>query len=199
MQGVLYWDALLFQYSGFSGKQTTDRTPADRIRIDRMKKLNVLVLLMVLSLAGCGDGRPAVVPISGTVTLNGDPVEGVTVMFVVEEVADGYARPSAGKTDAQGKFTISTYGNEDGMPVGKYKVGFIKKELLSKAPENEYSENPEASLKSIKYKWHTPRNVADPNESGITAEVTKNGLEPATFALEGGGDIETDGVMANEP
>ena len=157
------------------------------------------VLLGLFCLTGCGDGRPSTVPVSGTVTVGGEPMEGVEVLFIPAEPIEGYARPSNGKTDAQGMFTVGTYEKEDGLPLGKYKIGFIKRELLGKPPENEYSENPEEDVRTIKYKWHTPKYLSDPNSSEITAEVTSNGLEPSTFTLETGGQIEVDGNMIGEP
>lgn len=152
-------------------------------------------------LSGCGgDGRPELVPVEGTVTINGEPLAGATVVFKVVDVGGDYARPSQAITDAQGKFTAGTYAIDDGMPIGTYKVGISKKELASKLPDDFNEEDPSQSARPIRYEWITPMDAADPETSGITAEVTEDGLEPNTFALEGGGEIEiVGGGVGNVP
>ncbi len=152
---------------------------------------------------GCGgDGRPSLVPVEGTVTVDGEPVAGVQVVFQVVEIADGseYKRPSSGVTDSQGKFKIGTYGADDGMPIGSYRVGILKKELVGELPEDYNSEDPSASGRPIRYRWVTAEEVADPESSGLTADVTSDGLVPDTFNVEGGGRVEViGGPRRNEP
>lgn len=66
-----------------------------------------------LLLAGCGDGDtgPATVPVSGTLTLDGSPVEGAEVTFVHEEFA------AFAETDTEGRFELVP-----GAVVGENKV-----------------------------------------------------------------------------
>lgn len=149
--------------------------------------------LFVTTIWGCGNGRPGLVPVSGTVTLNGEPVADADVYFQVLEVSGDYNRPSNGKTDAQGKFTIGTYGKEDGVPVGKYRVAVIKK-VLQGNPDDVNWEQPDASAKPIKYIWETPQKYADPQNSGLTVEVTNDGMSPPTIELSGTkGEVEVIG------
>jgi len=68
--------------------------------------------LMVL-FTGCG-GEMKVAPVSGTVTLDGKPLDRASVVFKPE--AGG--RPSFGVTDADGRFTLAYSMNEDGAEVG---------------------------------------------------------------------------------
>src|SRR5262245_48469005 len=81
-------------------------------------------LAMVLSAAaGCGKYTP--VRVSGEVTLDGAPVEGATVYFyAVGDDKEG--RPAYGTTDKDGKFRLSTMGNEDGALRREYKVVIAK-------------------------------------------------------------------------
>jgi hypothetical protein len=146
-------------------------------------------------LNGCGgDGRPKLVPVEGTVTINGEPLDGATVVFKVVDVKGDYARPSQAITDAQGKFKAGTYATDDGMPIGTYQVGIIKKELASELPADFNEEaDPSQSGRPVRYLWTTPREAADPETSGLTAEVTRDGLKPNTFTLEGGGEVEVVG------
>ncbi len=98
------------------------------------------VLMILIGLVGCGDGRPTIVPIKGTVTLNGKPAEGVLLGFEPQGIS-GYQRPSVATSDSQGQFTVSTYGNGDGLPVGKFIVTAFKRELVGKPPAGFNSED----------------------------------------------------------
>jgi hypothetical protein len=81
-------------------------------------------VLVVSGLYGCGPGAPAVktVPVTGTVTYKGNPVEGAIVSFL--SAADG--RPAGGQTDSQGKFSLKTNlsGSKsvDGAVEGNYTI-----------------------------------------------------------------------------
>ena len=91
-----------------------------------MKQLLVFMACLACCVlaAGCGGGssNPATVPVSGTVTLNGQAVEGATVSFV----GGAANRPTTGTTDAQGKFTLSTFEPNDGAPPGEYSITVTK-------------------------------------------------------------------------
>jgi hypothetical protein len=80
--------------------------------------------LLFLSASGCG-GRYTPVAINGVVTLDGKPVEGASVSFlIVGEEKEG--RPATGVTDATGTFHLSTMGKDDGALPGNYKVVIAK-------------------------------------------------------------------------
>src|SRR5262245_20460377 len=87
-----------------------------------------LVGLTVLLGAAVGcDGRRTPVPVSGTVTLDGKPVDGAIVTFhLLGDDKDG--RPVAGQTDKTGTFRLKT-GNEDGARPGEYKVVIVRNVL----------------------------------------------------------------------
>jgi len=137
-------------------------------------------------IAGCGDGRPSLVKVNGTVLLDGKPVDGAMVMFQPDVNAKAeFQRPSAAVTDASGKFVLGTYAKDDGIPPGKYKVGIQKREMIGDLPKNYDPEQPGNSV--IKYKITVPKKYADPADSGLVAEVTSTELVPASFELESGG------------
>lgn len=76
-----------------------------------------LVFTLVLPLfAGCGNGM-GIVPVEGTITLDGQPLAGAEVIF---RPADG--RPSLGVTDANGKYTLQYDSDMKGALTGKHKV-----------------------------------------------------------------------------
>ena len=77
-------------------------------------------LLAPLLLAGCGDGLNRV-PIQGTLTSMGAPVDNASLSFIPEEGTVGEG--AIGRTDAEGKFTvISSRQSDSGIPPGKYRV-----------------------------------------------------------------------------
>ena len=65
-------------------------------------------------LNGCGNQNPPTYAIAGTVTYRGKPVENAGVMFMPDS-----GRPASGQTDAQGRFTLRTYKDNDGAIVGE--------------------------------------------------------------------------------
>jgi hypothetical protein len=62
-----------------------------------------ILFLCVVALPGCGDGRPARVPISGQVTIDGQPLKFGSILF----------QPSSGRDGAMvGDYTVAVTGNE---------------------------------------------------------------------------------------
>lgn len=86
----------------------------------------VFALLAACTFPGCGYDPEAgeeaapdyekVVPVTGTVTINGEPVPGVVVTFLPPKWSAGY-----GETDARGRYTLRTAGRPGALP-GDYKV-----------------------------------------------------------------------------
>lgn len=91
------------------------------------RTIGLLIFLMLLS--GCGKDK-IVIPthkVSGRILYGNKAVEGVTVYLGPIEapgVPDIPSNPH-GITDKQGRFTISTYGEDDGAPIGKYQMMMI--------------------------------------------------------------------------
>ncbi len=86
--------------------------------------------VLVFVLAGCGDSVPLppkedLVPVSGTLKINGKPAEGVRVLFTPVGATTGngaYCR-----TDGEGKFElINNTTQEPGIAAGQYTVQFSK-------------------------------------------------------------------------
>lgn len=87
----------------------------------------LVALLAVAFLIGCtaSTNRPKTVKVTGTVTYNGQAVEGATVTFGPAS-AEGHA--ASGKTNASGQFTLSTFEQGDGAVPGTYIVTIFKTE-----------------------------------------------------------------------
>ena len=89
----------------------------------------LLALAGTLGMSGCGGGDdgpppPETAPVSGKVSYNGEPVEGATVIFSVV----GAPRSASGITNAQGQYTLSTFGSGDGAILGENAVSIVKTE-----------------------------------------------------------------------
>jgi hypothetical protein len=148
-----------------------------------MKRRTWVLLLLAMLLAGCGSGRPALVPVEGTVILDGEPVEGAIVAFQMIDPPPDYRRPSSAITDAAGKFRVQTYQAGDGLPRGRYKVVIVKQEPLQPLGEDFDAETGTVDGRPIQYKEVIPARYGDPETTDLEAEVTPQGLDPSTFTL----------------
>jgi hypothetical protein len=120
--------------------------------VDRSLQLRgVLVTLLLPLAAGCGD-RPELVPVSGTVLIDGQPLAAGNVKFV----PDG-ARASWGVIGENGKFTLSCYERHDGAAPATHRVQISAVEILS----------------GNKSKWLAPRKYADFRTSGLSFDITE--------------------------
>jgi hypothetical protein len=85
-------------------------------------RLMIVAALLALPTVGCGDGtsEPKLVPLSGTVTLNGKPLEGATIVFVP---AQGNKEQTSATdiTGAEGNYKAMT-GSRNGVAPGRYTV-----------------------------------------------------------------------------
>lgn len=85
---------------------------------------------MLVGLAGCGEsGAPStgpvdVVPVTGQVIYDGAPAVGIRVTLVPIDAPSPPQIPqyAHGITDAQGRFKLTTYVADDGVPEGGYQV-----------------------------------------------------------------------------
>jgi hypothetical protein len=84
-----------------------------------------LFLLLFPLLASCGGGPSQIAPVSGRVTLNGQPLPRAAVTFQ-PVAAHGNINPgpgSGGFTDSDGRYTLKLVGTATpGAVVGKHKV-----------------------------------------------------------------------------
>jgi hypothetical protein len=80
---------------------------------------------LAVSLMGCGSsGYP---PVSGVVTLNGNPCRNCIVMFQPMSTPDNPqpGRGSSGQTDQDGRFTLKCDDGRPGAAVGKHQIRII--------------------------------------------------------------------------
>lgn len=94
--------------------------------------------IVCLFLVGCGHDGPSVVPVSGTVTLDGKPLADVSLSFVPRSPSESSltAGPgSLGKTDAEGRFRLSTVDGRDGAVVGNHIVRLVPATIDGSNPD----------------------------------------------------------------
>ena len=136
-------------------------------------------LAMGMALCGCGDGLD-LKPATGTVTYNGKPVEGADVLFTPKS-----GPPGTGRTDASGKFEISTSG-QSGATVGTNEVTISKVTGNTNIPVDA---KPEDMMKMAKAgelkqsKQELPTKYSVP-QGGLTADVKASGENNFTFDLK---------------
>lgn len=95
-------------------------------RASHQRWLGLLSLAMFIAAlcVGCGDDwRSETQPVTGKLTVNGEPPEGAVVTFhPTGEKVDKRNSTPWGVIDAQGVFHLQTYATGDGAPVGEYVV-----------------------------------------------------------------------------
>ncbi|WP_437222298.1 hypothetical protein SH661x_002717 [Planctomicrobium sp. SH661] len=127
------------------------------------------------------DSLPNIVPVSGTVTYNGKPLDHGTVMFTPEDIVNGN---SATGDIVDGKFTMATTASSPGVQIGKYKVAIVCTELhyppqpVDPEKVKEIKIVPFKPLKSL-----IPERFTRVDTSQLEVEVVK-GMERLTYDLK---------------
>lgn len=138
--------------------------------------------LCLLATSGCGGGqdkwekkRPKLYPASGTVLLEGAPLQDALVIYHAGDVA------AQGRTDGDGKFTLTTFDDGDGAPEGSHKVTISKTE--SYYIPTKY-DTPSEPSKALMQKQLLPKTVTQPDTTPFTAQVSPNDTNEATFDVK---------------
>jgi hypothetical protein len=124
---------------------------------------------LMLAAAGCQRGdRPPLGRVSGTVTMDGQPLAGVEVSFAPET-----GRPSIGLTDGAGRYELTYVGTVKGAKVGSHRVRIA---MPMASLDSDDAEQPVRTLLMripLRYNFQTT----------LTAEVQR-GRNDFDFALE---------------
>ena len=149
--------------------------PAGRARL----VVGAALAAAFLALAGC-EGGPKIVPVSGTVTIDGQPL----TYGHVQVIPTGW-RPASGRIGGDGRFTLTTTTSGDGCAVGTHPVAILAGESLT--PET--------------MKWHAPQKYADVSTSNLMVTISgptddlkielksEGGSKPAKVFREGGSEF----------
>lgn len=109
------------------------------------------------AVVGCDD-RPRRVAASGRVLIDGKPLE----YGFVQVVPEG-DRPAIGQLGPGGRFTLTTFDENDGVVPGTHPVAVIAME----------------SIDAVSQRWHAPKKYMSHETSGLTITV-----EEPTDSLE---------------
>ncbi len=90
-------------------------------------KLLVCCVLPIVGICGCGGSTPkeVLVPVAGTLEVDGKPMGGVQITFIPANGKTGAG--GVGLTGDTGAFTVThTTQQEPGLPVGDYTISYSK-------------------------------------------------------------------------
>lgn len=110
----------------------------------------VIAIVVASLLVGCGDGRPARVPVAGQVLIDHEPLRYGSIRFIPPS-----GRASVGKLDEDGRFKLACFEPEDGALIGTHQVEITAGESLSPTSIH----------------WHAPKKYASHHTSGLVVEV----------------------------
>ena len=66
-------------------------------------------------------------PVRGTIVVNGDPIEAISVFFNSVSPQERVGYHTRGVTDKYGRIAVTTYDVGDGVPAGEYVLTFSKR------------------------------------------------------------------------
>jgi hypothetical protein len=131
-------------------------------------------------LSGCTrpNDRPETAPVKGRVMYRGEPVSGATVAFIGENSP----RFGSGQTHEDGRFEISTFGQNDGTVVGSHVVTVTKPPEDASDVSVDESLSPEERSRAVDEAFERamqrgptrsllPEKYADPKTTDLRFEV----------------------------
>jgi hypothetical protein len=160
----------------------------------KLSKLCCIVVTAssLLPVIGCSGEkkweRPKLVRASGVARYNGQPLEGAYVTLT--NPTTGLS--AYGRTDAEGKFTLSSFEPGDGAAPGKYQVSVSKVQLAGPATapvDRAHLENAPPPVRRgsapPEWRWLIPKRYGSEATSGLTVEVPESGSDTLAIELHG--------------
>jgi hypothetical protein len=93
------------------------------LRFDEIFLLSSLAAAIAVTVTGCGRSHPdrvPVVPVDGTVTFEGKPTPGATIVLHRKDKAPSAVPAPRAQVEKDGTFRFTTYDANDGVPPGEY-------------------------------------------------------------------------------
>jgi hypothetical protein len=133
----------------------------------------VLLFFCILFVIGCESKSYNLVPVAGTVTLDGEPVPGAVVTFQPQGSGGRSPGPgSTGRCNTEGRFELKTIRDEPGAVVGTHNV-----RINSYSPESppiaDGGTEPRKEIIPDRYNY----------SSVLTYEIPTDGTSTADFTL----------------
>lgn len=144
-------------------------------------QLLAIVAVVLATTAGCGqqDANPATTVVSGVVKFKGKPLANATIVL---SPVDSTLKTAAGKSDANGEFTLTTFTVGDGAIPGKYRIAVsATKEDNSLTQVSSQSASNELADEEASYTGEAaskppvsliPKKYQNALQSGLTCEIT---------------------------
>ncbi|TWU21353.1 hypothetical protein [Bythopirellula polymerisocia] len=132
-----------------------------------------IVIAFLIVVSGCSEDRFTIVPVSGLVTLNGEPLEDAYVTFDPRSSSeDGIAGPgSFGRTDLQGRYELTTFDDRKGAVQASHRVAI--RTMIAEEDSNERVKIVRKELLPDEYH----------RRSILTFQVPQGGTDQANFEL----------------
>ena len=134
-----------------------------------------LAIVLCVVLPGCSGDLPDIAPVSGTISLDGEPLtEGAVVIFPPQ------GRMGRGHIQADGSFVISTFDDGDGARVGPVQIavfGFTR----AGGPRSEAPKE-----------WFIPEKFGSADSSGLECDITagKDNVLTIELSSDGTGEVK---------
>jgi len=149
------------------------------VKVVREALLTVAVAACLTGCGGSGD-KPELGQVTGTITLDGEPLTGIAVVFFPES-----GRPARGKTDADGKYELTYIRQERGTKLGRNRVEIAPDEEGEDEREAEEASSGEGESRSrvVAKKGSKPKIPARYNTKSELEAVVKAGENVFDFQL----------------
>lgn len=141
--------------------------------------LTVALSTFVLNLCGCGtpSDRPELGEVTGTITMDGEPLSEIVVVFNPDN-----GRPARGKTDMDGMYELTYIGKTKGCKVGHNRVEIAPSEEGEEDSEDSSdTENVGAAKRPLRGRVQVPARYNSKSELEVDVEPGKNVFD---FKLE---------------
>ena len=146
-----------------------------------MRLFFAAILPLLLILAGCSSssGLSGLTPCEGTVTYKGEPVVGAVITFH----PSGDTRASGAVAGGDGRFKVTTLQPEDGITPGNFRVTIVKYEEYGPQLPQVMSDDGIMVDQSRPQRNILPGKYANPDTSGLTANIEGTKLVTLQFDL----------------
>jgi len=143
-----------------------------------------IALVLLNFVCGCAKQTAieGVVPVTGIVRYQNEPVAGATVIFSPE----GETRAASCITDADGRFQLTTLEAGDGALPGQYRVAIFKTEIinpLSQKQAQAYFHEHAGRMPPVKTRQLLPEKYRQASTSKLVAQVAADNTNDFEFNL----------------
>jgi hypothetical protein len=148
--------------------------------------------LILAALGGCRDsGLPEVVPVTGSVSFQGKPLEGATVTFLAKEGKVAAGQLAFGTTDAEGRFRLRSQAGPtkalNGAVAGEHRVTISKLVPPQGMTEEVYQQKIEAEKAAGESGvYGAPREVVPPRVELLPAQYSDGQQTTLTASVKEG-------------